>query len=115
MVIYKKNQDVILYVNCCGGDGTTLVTDLLKDEKLYKNAKLVAHAKLESKSSIGYHVHEREMEAYIIIKGQGIYNDNGKEVEVNVGDVTLTFSSEGHAIKPKSGETLEFIAVICEK
>ena len=115
MIIYKKNQEVIPHVNCCGGEGTTLVTDLLiKDENLYKNAKLVAYAKLEPGNSIGYHVHDGEMEAYILIKGQGIYNDNGKEVEVDVGDVTVTFSGEGHAIKPRGDETLEFIAVICE-
>ena len=67
--------------------------------------------RLEEDSAIGYHQHIDDLEIYIITEGTGIYNDNGKEVEVTVNDVMLCNKGEYHGLASKNG-VLDFIAII---
>lgn len=93
------------------------------EEKLYlsdlagfdiKNPKLrtFALARLKSGEEVELHKHEGECEYYYIISGEGIYNDNGKSIEIFPGTVTFTPSGESHGIKNTGKEMLEFIALI---
>ena len=79
-----------------------------------KNPKLrtFALAELEPGKEVEYHIHEGECEQYYIISGEGIYNDNGKEIPVTAGTSTFTPSGEGHGIKNTGAEKLIFIALI---
>jgi mannose-6-phosphate isomerase-like protein (cupin superfamily) len=52
------------------------------------------------------------MEAYVILSGKGLYDDNGTQAEVFPGDVTITLHGEGHSIANNSDEDLELIALI---
>ena len=115
MVRTKEEFSVQEYPMCCGGTGITLVTDILAAGEIYAHPKVVAHAVMKEKDSIGWHVHKNEMEAYIILSGEGVFNDNGKEVIVKPFDVTITLSDEGHAIRPTQGNGLELLALIFEK
>jgi len=115
MIKRKEQFQTEIYDKCCGGEGRTAVTDLLKSGDLYAGAKLIAHARMEPGDSIGWHVHEGEMEAYIVLNGEGVFNDNGAEHRVYPMDVTLTYSGEGHAIRPGDDHTLEILAVILSK
>lgn len=60
---------------------------------------------------MGLHENVGESEMYYIISGTGIYNDNGKEVEISAGSVTLTPSGESHALVNTGDEMLEFLAM----
>ena len=60
-------------------------------------------------TSVG--IHRDDFEIYIITQGTGIYNDNGKEVEVTVNDVMLCNKGEYHGLASKNG-VLDFIAII---
>ncbi len=73
--------------------------------------KAFNHMRLDEHSAIGYHQHIDDLEIYIITEGTGIYNDNGREVEVTVNDVMLCNKGEYHGIASKNGK-LDFIAVI---
>ena len=79
-----------------------------------KNKKLrtFSLAELEVGGEVEFHVHKGEFESYYIISGNGIYNDNGKEIPVSAGTVTFTPSGEGHGIKNNGYEKLVFIALI---
>ena len=61
---------------------------------------------------VEYHMHIGESESFFILSGKGVYNDNGKPVDVVPGMVTFTPSGEGHAIKNTGDEMLTFIAMI---
>ena len=80
----------------------------IKNEKV----KMFSLVELNPGEEIGFHIHEGESETYYIISGKGIYSDNGKEIEVSSGAVTLTPSGEGHALKNTGDITLQFIALI---
>ncbi len=73
--------------------------------------KAFNHMRLKEDSAIGYHQHIDDLEIYIITEGTGVYNDNGKEVEVTVNDVMLCNKGEHHGLASKNGK-LDFIAII---
>lgn len=79
-----------------------------------KNQKLrtFALAELKPGEEVEFHIHTKESESYYIISGRGLYDDNGKPVEVLPGTVTFTPSGSGHGIKNTGSEMLTFIALI---
>lgn len=83
--------------------------DILKG--LDGKIKAFNHMRLEENSAIGYHQHIDDLEIYVITEGHGIYNDNGKKVEVTKNDVMFCNKGEHHGLASKNGK-LDFIAVI---
>ena len=79
-----------------------------------KNHKLrtFALAELKPGEEVEFHIHTGESESYYIISGEGVYNDNGEEIQVQPGMVTFTPSGQGHGIKNTGKEILSFIALI---
>ncbi len=98
-----------------GGDGSVILEEILTPSELYDKGRLFSRIVVKKGCSVGYHVHENEMECYFIVSGSGEYDDNGTVVTVNPGDATLTVSGEGHAIKNNCDEDLVLIALIIFK
>ena len=98
--------------NMRGGDGSVKIEHLLTPEELNNKGRLFAKISLEPGSSIGFHVHEGEMESFFIIKGEAQYDDNGETVTLKPGDTTYTPAGAGHAVKSTGSETLEMLALI---
>ncbi len=98
------------------GTGEILVRDLLNcPEEFYNNGRVFGHTTVFPGSTIGYHVHKGEAEAYYILSGKASYNDNGTIVEIGAGDVTLCPDGEGHGITCIGTEPVEMIALIFNK
>ena len=110
----KRNSSYETSINekMRGGDGSVKIENLLSPDELNNKGRLFAKITLEPGSSIGYHIHDGEMESYYIISGQAQYDDNGETVTLYPGDTTHTPSGSGHSIKNAGNETLEFIALI---
>ena len=94
------------------GKGLIHVKDLTDKEGLYNHGRLFTHTTVNPGCSIGYHTHEHETEFYYIIKGEAVFNDNGKEVILHAGDVAATGYGEGHSLENQSQESMELIALI---
>ena len=94
------------------GKGIIRIKDLTDKEGLYGHGRMFAHVTLEPGCSIGYHPHVNETEFYYIIKGEGVFNDNGTEVTVHAGDICATGYGEGHGMENRTEENLEMIALI---
>jgi mannose-6-phosphate isomerase-like protein (cupin superfamily) len=97
-----------------GGKGEVEMRQLLEADKDEFNGKgrLFAHNVLKPGTSIGWHQHVGDSEAYYILRGQALVNDNGTEVTVSAGDVVLTQDGEYHSIENNGDQDLEFIALI---
>ena len=115
MIKKHSGQVVTLNENMRGGEGEVRIEALLSPEELYEKGRLYSRVVLKPGCSIGYHIHENEMESYTIISGTGDYNDDGDEIKVCAGDVTLTQSGQSHGIKNNGGEDLVLIALILFK
>lgn len=66
-------------------------------------------------AAIGLHKHENNEDVYIIISGKGIFTDsNGKESEVQAGDITIARPGQSHALKNAGDEPLVFLDLIAQ-
>lgn len=97
------------------GKGMAKMKVLATPEELYHHGRLFNHITLNPGCSVGYHNHVDETEWYYMIKGEAVFNDNGKEVLLRAGDVGATGYGEYHSIENRTGEPIEFIALIITK
>ncbi len=74
--------------------------------------RLFSLVQVKPGEEVEYHTHTGESESFFILSGKGIYNDNGNDIEIVPGMVTLTPSGQGHSIKNTGDEMLSFIALI---
>lgn len=98
--------------NMCGGKGHLLIKHLLGEQELNGKCGLYAEVTIEPGCSLGFHEHHGESETYYILKGQGIYSDNGVLRMVKAGDVTFTPDGQGHALTNTEDTDLVFMALI---
>jgi len=112
MIKQQKDYTTDRKENMRGGEGAVTVTELLTSGELVEKGRLCARLKLEPGSSIGYHVHDKEMELFYILGGEAEYSDNGKTIALYPGDTTLTPNGEGHSIKSVGNMPLELLALI---
>lgn len=112
-MIRKNNDRVITKKEAMrDGPGSVIQKEVVSKEEMCDKARLFTEITLKENCGIGYHVHENEEEVFVITEGKGIYNDNGKEVEVFKGDVMLCKSGEGHAMTNPYKEDLIYTALI---
>jgi len=115
MIFYAKNNVETLREKAQGGVGQIAGRHPFKAEDRPESTgfKMIGDMTLPRDSSIGFHVHEKDEEIYIITAGRGIYTDaDGQKCPVAVGDVTLCRQGEGHALANDGEEPLTFTAVI---
>ena len=98
--------------NMRDGNGTVELTSFATPEELNNKGRLFANITLKPGCSIGYHVHENESELFYLMKGEALYNDNGVERTLSVGDVMICPAGTGHSIANNGQENLELCAVI---
>ena len=115
MIKRKASYPTQRYEKMRDGEGFVTIERLLTPEELYEKGRLYAKIIIEPGCSIGYHVHEGEMESFYIISGEAETNDNGETVTLLPGDTTLTLSGEGHSIKSIGETPLEMLALILFK
>ncbi len=98
-----------------GGNGHLISDSILTQNDMSGGCRMYSEITLEVGCSLGYHPHNGETETYLILEGNGIYNDNGNEYEVTVGDVLFCDDGESHALENTGERNLRFVALILEK
>jgi len=92
--------------------GVVRMLQLATRKQMLDHARQFSHAFLEPGCTVTAHKHSGETEIYYFLKGKCLYNDNGTEIEICAGDVTITGDGEYHGIINNTAETLEFIALV---
>lgn len=95
-----------------GGNGVVELTSFATPEELNNKGRLFGNITLNPGCGIGYHVHENESELFYVIKGTVLYNDNGAECTLGVGDVMICPPGTGHAVSNNGEEPAQLCAVI---
>lgn len=98
-----------------GGAGFIIKEALLTQEELGEHCRLFSRFTLKPGCELGHHEHHGEAEAYYILSGTGLYEDDGRAVPLESGDVTFCRSGSGHGIKNMGKEDLVFVAVILKE
>lgn len=95
-----------------GGKGSVDVIQILEKDELKGHGRLFARNILKPGTSIGFHKHVGDFEIYYIVRGQGLFNDNGTIVPVKAGDVGVIDNLQSHAIENTGNEDMEVLAVV---
>lgn len=95
-----------------GGSGTVTLRHILNEQELNRKCRLYAEVTLEPGASIGNHSHHGETETYYILRGQGVYTDNGQERPVAAGDITFCKDGDSHGLQNTGEEPLALMALI---
>ena len=115
-MVRRSEEKQLLVAKMFGGEGEGKMYCILNGpEEMYNKGRVFRHLILEPGCEVGWHIHHGDGETYYILKGRGLYNDNGRELEVVPGDVTFVDDGEGHALRCISEEPLEAIALILYK
>lgn len=97
------------------GDKEVLVTTLFDKEELMNKARLFSTLTLIPGASIGPHPHESEKEYFYILKGNPVYIEDGKEIQLYEGDSTICDDGQSHSICNRSDEDVVVLACIMLK
>ena len=111
MIKARENQTKTYEYNPAGNEAFALY-NLKEFEGINEKIKQFSYVEIEIGEEVPFHEHHGNAENYYIISGKGLYNDNGKEIEVGEGTVTFTPSGEGHALKNIGEDKLKFIALV---
>ncbi|MBI9105926.1 MAG: cupin domain-containing protein [Spirochaetales bacterium] len=115
MICRKGEHRIETRENARGGNGKVLINHLLESEQVFNKSRMFSSVTLEPGASLGYHIHENEVEFFYILKGAAKINDNGSEYILYPGDTLFTGDGEGHYMEACEGEPLEYIAIIILK
>ena len=108
-----RSKDCLREDKCIrSGNGTVNMKHITDQKGLYDHARLFAHLTVEPGRSIGFHSHEKETEFFYILKGEGLFDDDGTKVTVGPGDVCATGGGASHGLENVSDKPLEMIALI---
>ena len=91
------------------------VTNILSKNELGDKCKLFAIGKLPPGKEIALHSHTDDTEAYYIIQGDALYNDNGVETMIHAGSVIYCPLGESHGTKNVGDKDLIFVSLIINK
>lgn len=111
-MIKVKEEQRIVTENNAKGDVSLFIRHLTDFDQKNPKLRTFAIASLKPNEEVPLHLHTGETEYYYILSGKGLYNDDGKLIEVGPGVITHTPSGKSHGIKNLGDEMLEFVALI---
>lgn len=112
-MVRTKAEQTVEFKCIRNGNGNTEMHKIANDaSELYGKGRLFNHMILAPGNSIGEHYHEGDNEIFYFLSGSGLYNDNGTQIRIHPGDVTVCNSGELHGLVNDGSEPLEFIALI---
>jgi len=76
---------------------------------------MAARIELEVGASVGFHLHDKDEEAYVILSGRGTFEYDGGECPALPGDVFVTLRGMSHGLRNTGDAPLVFAAVVAEK
>ena len=109
----EREVEKVEHVN--GGAGFIMKEALITGEELGQHCKMFSKVTLCPGCELGHHEHHGETETDYILSGKGIYDDNGREIPAEPGDVFFCKDGDGHGIKNEGTEDLTFVALILKK
>lgn len=112
MVRRKEEIRIRSVSNAQGGEGEVTFYDWLLPEEAAGHGRVFSKLVIPPGSSIGYHSHDGEFEAFYVLSGEAVVNDNGKDIILHEGDMHLCANGAGHGTKNESEKDLALMALI---
>ncbi len=112
MIKSTRDMKVEQVVGLKDGKGFITMMNFFEEKDFLGKGRLYGKNIVEPGNSIGYHTHSGDQEAYFILKGKALYNNNGEVSELTCGDLVICKDGDSHSIEAIGEEALEYIALI---
>lgn len=112
MVRRKADIRIRTVENAQGGEGKVTFEDWLLPQEAPGHGRVFSRLVIPPGASIGYHGHNGEFEAYVVLSGEAFVDDNGEEVVLHEGDMHMCKDGDGHSTKNASDQDLVLMALI---
>ena len=112
MIHRKSEMNAELKSNVRSGNGSPEFRYLFSQEELGDRASLFAVITLQPGESVGRHPHDTNGEAYLVLSGKVMVEEDGVEHELQVGDAEFCADGHTHAIRNHTDEVASFLALI---
>lgn len=93
------------------GKGECLHTTVWKGEEFDTPVRFVNYTVLPPETTFGNHKHENDNEIYIVLSGEGLYVEDGKEFPVKTGSVMVNAPYGTHGLINTGKENLEMLVL----
>ncbi|GAA0469540.1 MULTISPECIES: cupin domain-containing protein [Tatumella] len=117
-VITRAEQQKMEKQGLGGGKGTVAAAFAFTRDKAGADQaiKEISWLTLQPGTSIGYHKHINNEDAYIIVSGSGIFKDtDGKDYPVTAGDITIVREGQSHGLTNNGKQPLVVVDVIAAR
>lgn len=95
-----------------GGKGSIAFHDWLLPEEAPGHGRVFSKVVIPPGSSIGYHQHNGDFEAFFVASGKGELRDGEVTTILHAGDMTLCREGDWHGIENVGEEDLVLMALI---
>lgn len=99
------------------GKGLCLNATVFQDSEIKAPIRFINYTILPPDTSFGLHTHGNDNEFYVVLEGNGIYEQDGEEQPVHAGDIMMNEPNTAHGIRNTGSEPMRllvFEAVIAE-
>ncbi|MDO4961555.1 MAG: cupin domain-containing protein [Eubacteriales bacterium] len=112
MLVKKHDVRIEERKNLMGGKNSVFSSYLLELPDFKGAGRLFHKIVIPPMSEIGYHTHKGDSEAYFMLKGEGLYDNDGEKVRVAAGDLMFTPDGCGHGLYNDTDSNIEMIALV---
>ena len=92
-----------------GGQGQVKNVRLFEAEDFDTKLRFIYYVEMEPGTSIGYHQHGDNEEAYVVMEGNGLMTVNDEARAVKTGDVILNKPGWSHGLENTSDRILKLL------
>ena len=112
MIHRKSEMNAERKTSVRGGCGCPEFRYLFSQSELGDRATLFSVITLLPGESVGTHPHDVNGEAYLVLSGKVMVEEDGVETELEAGDAEFCADGHTHAIRNHTDETASFLALI---
>ena len=101
-----------------GGEGQCRHCVVFHEEEMEAPVRFINYTVIPPFGSFGLHKHGNDNEFYVILNGEGVYEEDGVEAKVKKGDIIMNAPMGNHGIRntgENNMEVLVFEVVVAEK
>ncbi len=91
------------------GEGLCKHSVVFTEEEMHAPVRFINYTVIPPSASFGLHKHGNDNEFYVILSGEGIYQEDGVETKVKKGDIIMNAPFGNHGIRNTSDENMDVL------
>lgn len=91
------------------GRGGCMHSTVFEEDEIDASVRFINYTIIPPTSSFGLHTHENDNEFYILLEGEGVYQQDGEEIIVKKGDIMMNGPYSQHGICNTGEKNMELL------